>query len=1720
MKITKRFLLTLVAILGLTGAWAQDTEEEVTVTAKANATNEWTLTMPASNVEVRVKYRNLSYAEVTTAPAPVAGLVYNGEAQTLIAAGTATGGTLHYGLGTAEAAPTDDGDWSTDLPTATDGGTYYVWYKVVGDDTHHGILGTSPVAVTIEPTFAALLAVTGNNGTACSAWLMNASYGKLTANDKMKAGDKFVLCVDKADDYDFNVSLSKGDLEATEFSLDEYEAYLAYARENNIAVPMNTTMAWVTAPRVETGDLTVTVAFQKQKTFTVLYQPQAASDEVWCRIGINNALTGMRYDVAKMKSDSEIGGTTVWSVKASAAYDPAQVAFFTSEEAARTDGATMSNAVVSQSANQWTNISGGQYVMIGGNAKTVVAAFVADGSTVPMYDSQTISLDGDMNSNAVRYQIAVCQTDADGNVTAPGTIAALSAPANAPEGKVFDAWSALMGTAPGKTDTRYSAGQTGISISENTIFRAVWKPLTLTATLNLNGGSGLGTTNSVSYNDLLNLGKPSRQGFAFDGWTVSQSVSQSNELFVKGAPFDFGTPITADLGLTAQWKHVHEYHNFQISDFPTALAAYQKYNSIVHVAICGCDDVELVAHSFGANGKCACGLTDPTLPKPVTLDVSYGQWAGGTYTEKMLGFPQTVQQEQEVSISAPHNYGQLEFQKWQYSTGGQWYDLTSYEIVSFIIPCDMKVRALYVNPITAPQVELSARHYDDQAQVNGQTYTMDNVLYQMNYQLPDGYKFVDAGIRMGDNSGISYYELKERTYTMDAEAKAIGVGICTLVSILNTDITTFDASASEKYYAERENSVLDEMSASELAKYMYESKPVNVEKYPPIYWESKAQTKGLSGAVATLPPLRFIQKNNGNHYIYGIGYLKYKDAQGQTKTIYTDALATTRDNIPTASVTKTAGKAQGAPSRMMARKAPAESQTEDIDMRYVFAPETQLTVFVDGQWSATLSDRYGFGDQVTLEAPAVDGKTFSYWEADGQPVSSSQKLVLTMNANTTLRAVYGGEATNNAKAGFTSVTRNGSKISMQAIADPQATEAGIIYSTSLTGDALTLEANGATKVAAQTLTETSTQMPASVLDKNKNWMLQITPEDENTIYHARVYATVGGTTTYSDVRDVKLADLESGILKIANLGGFDEDITEALKEVKKNVVIKFDLTQAGGDDAHGTVTFTVDGAAATQAKKGDAVTASVTTDEGYSIKDVTIRAEIPELVGDIAVNKNETEGTWSFIMPEANVLAEVTFTRDLQADWIQPIPDQLFAGEALTPEVEVKDGETLLTLGTDYTVEYADNDVVGRGKVTVTGKGNYSGSATATFAIFADREDLIAAIDAAQQIWDDSLNVGTKVFEYPKSALNFLDDVIAQAAKVRDNTSASLAEVKAAIAELEKGVENYRNLPLNAPAEGQLFNLVLTDTEADCEQADKAVTYVAGTDGTYAVQYLAEANKNLAQAFTFTQVEGNNYTLSQIDADGVARYLCTDADGNIATTTDAAQAMLVTVVPSQTQQGVYSLRNVAANQFIGSQDIDVSTVDQNNNFLLVETEKPAVSVNTTEAGWGTVMFPFAVASLPEGVKAYTCDAVEGTTLTLVEVEALEANRPYIVEGAWKATLTGDAQGTALEYTAGLLTGVYADTEAPAASYVLQNQNGNVAFYLVEEAASQPTVGAYHAYLTVDSSVKAFGLGEGETAIRSLQADGEGSVIYNLSGQRVQKTQRGIYVVNGKKVVRK
>ena len=63
------------------------------------------------------------------------------------------------------------------------------------------------------------------------------------------------------------------------------------------------------------------------------------------------------------------------------------------------------------------------------------------------------------------------------------------------------------------------------------------------------------------------------------------------------------------------------------------------------------------------------------------------------------------------------------------------------------------------------------------------------------------------------------------------------------------------------------------------------------------------------------------------------------------------------------------------------------------------------------------------------------------------------------------------------------------------------------------------------------------------------------------------------------------------------------------------------------------------------------------------------------------------------------------------------IEDQVYTGKALKPDLTVKYGDTVLTKGTDYTVSWKNNKKVGIATVTVKGKGDYKGKATATFKI-------------------------------------------------------------------------------------------------------------------------------------------------------------------------------------------------------------------------------------------------------------------------------------------------------------------------------------------------------------------------------------------------------------------
>ena len=101
--------------------------------------------------ECKVKLTvNKADSAVTTAPTAKT-LTYNGSAQSLINAGTASGGTMIYAVTTANQEPAAEAYTfdNTSIPTATDAGTYYVWYIVKGDEDHNDLQ-----AVCVETSIA------------------------------------------------------------------------------------------------------------------------------------------------------------------------------------------------------------------------------------------------------------------------------------------------------------------------------------------------------------------------------------------------------------------------------------------------------------------------------------------------------------------------------------------------------------------------------------------------------------------------------------------------------------------------------------------------------------------------------------------------------------------------------------------------------------------------------------------------------------------------------------------------------------------------------------------------------------------------------------------------------------------------------------------------------------------------------------------------------------------------------------------------------------------------------------------------------------------------------------------------------------------------------------------------------------------------------------------------------------------------------------------------------------------------------------------------------------------------------------------------------------------------------------------------------------------------------------------------------------------------------
>lgn len=132
--------------LHVTGAWSEVTNvsDKTTFTATGNFTG------TVSDMGTNMKKAD---SDISFAPITLKDLYYNKNAQVLITAGGAVGGTLKYSID-------NKATWSKELPKGTDAGEYYVWFKVFVDENHNDTY-TNGLRVTIAKASVAIPTVPG-----------------------------------------------------------------------------------------------------------------------------------------------------------------------------------------------------------------------------------------------------------------------------------------------------------------------------------------------------------------------------------------------------------------------------------------------------------------------------------------------------------------------------------------------------------------------------------------------------------------------------------------------------------------------------------------------------------------------------------------------------------------------------------------------------------------------------------------------------------------------------------------------------------------------------------------------------------------------------------------------------------------------------------------------------------------------------------------------------------------------------------------------------------------------------------------------------------------------------------------------------------------------------------------------------------------------------------------------------------------------------------------------------------------------------------------------------------------------------------------------------------------------------------------------------------------------------------------------------------------------
>ena len=376
----------------------------------------------------------------------------------------------------------------------------------------------------------------------------------------------------------------------------------------------------------------------------------------------------------------------------------------------------------------------------------------------------------------------------------------------------------------------------------------------------------------------------------------------------------------------------------------------------------------------------------------------------------------------------------------------------------------------------------------------------------------------------------------------------------------------------------------------------------------------------------------------------------------------------------------------------------------------------------------------------------------------------------------------------------------------------------------------------------------------------------------------------------------------------------------------------------------------------------------------------------------------------------------------------------------------------------------------------------------------------------------ESIQAGDKVGEYSQAAVSALANDIAAAKAVSNPTQADIDALQAAI----------NGISVNMPSPAKLYKIVKPGAANSVAYAGVTNSCSWGENTTPASVWVFEKG-SADNKFYLRNLSTGSYTTSY---NRDATVVLGEKNQEVTIVYHGANRQMG-IAPNGGQQ-----LNRANNRLCAW--TDDPGLNSNSAWIIEEVEDIAHSLTVSDAGWATLMLGFN-AVIPEEVESYVVGGVEGEYVILTEVNGvLAANTPVVVKaesGEYQFSYTTETATEITDPTMDYLKGTLYNKYISGEAYVLGLGDSEVGFYkAVLNMNAQGNAGTTHflnnankAYLVLPQasnvSFYSFIFGEGTTAIDDIVTnETDSTLIYDLAGRRVEKAGKGIYIVNGKKLL--